>query len=341
MRLVVAKKYFRASLLLFNVLFCSLAVQTQELNNNNKIIACVNEAPILVKDFERLYRSRLSKFEKRYLFDPWETSSVQDLEARNKLIVDLRQKAIYTNTKYKADFQKSFSQKAERLGSPINTYDLEAYAEDNAVLLEYFVRQTIPSVKEDLINTKLASLGARQRGLTVPAWELEERLQQIKNKYKTDFDFREFLQQNNSTEAELNISLEEQLLSEKLKEFLNKSAAKNTQTPFSFTANTNSAYEEWLKVARQEGNIQFLLPGSGQFIASCSANKVIAEETNFSKENTSNDRTNTKNNRFSSKFFGKASSATKPSKASNPKKTFKQFWPFDKLNNQLTNTQSP
>jgi hypothetical protein len=253
---------------------------------DNSLVGCVNGAPIYLNDYNRLMKSQVAKFERRLLFDPWQASTLDALDERNKLIKLARQKNILLQPNDALFYKNLFAQKAKELGSPVNTYDLNSYAEENALLLQAFAQEQSKGIQDNLIQKELLAQEARNRGLNVQNWEVETRLQEVRSKYKLEDDYHQFLRKNNSTEIELKMQIEEQLLADKMRLALSEGEANNQDTLSTLQIGTMSSlnnadqFQQWLKKTKQVSQIEFSLPGSGVSVASCklhTGNNLTAE----------------------------------------------------------------
>lgn len=256
---------------------CILALLPSKAGIEHNIIACVNHKPIYNSEFNRLFKVRLRQFEKQHLFDPWEASSLNDLEARYELIEKAKNKNISLNPQDVLAYKNQFQQKAQKFGSAINTYDLNSYAEENALLLQFFQQEAFKTIQDNLIEKALIMEEAQRNNLQVQNWEVENRLAEIKSKYKNEENFQTFLRNNNATELELKASLEEQIAVEKLKN-------KNNQN-----------FEEWFNKIKENSLIEFATSEADKKSLSC-APKLAEDKTQDIK--ITNNNINTEKNKY-------------------------------------------
>lgn len=242
----------------------------------NNIVACVNDSPVYLNEYERLFKSQLEKFEEKLLFDPWQASSLDRLEERSKLIKLARSRNLPIRPADIMVYKNSFNDRLKQWGSPVNTYDLNSYAEDNAVLLQLFSQEASHRIQDTLIEKELILQEARRRKINVATWEIEQRFQEVKSKQGNESNFREFLRRNNSTELELKASLEEQILTEKLKTDFSRPTMGSSISAFMISQDND--FEKWLKQTKQSSRINLALPGSGKTIGACSINPVLASQ---------------------------------------------------------------
>ncbi len=248
--------------ILFVVLVCAFLCFPLELKADPEVVGCVNGSPIYASDFQRLMTAQSTKFEKSLVFDPWQPVSVAALENRNKLIEEARRKNFLVVPRDVENYRLQFSKKLADYGPPLNTYDLKSYAEENALLLQMFKIQAQKNIQDSLIEKKLLLTEARIRKLQIAPQEIENRMEEIKGKYGGDEGFRDFLRRSNSTEVELRVSLEEQLLIEKLKERLMSAA--NLEAEGESGADRLSV---WLKDAKEKSVLEFSLPGEEKMLS--------------------------------------------------------------------------
>ena len=262
------------------ILFLTLN-SLKALPETNNIIACINHIPVYSNEFNRLFRAHLKKFERQYLFDPWQSSSLNELEDRYKLIEEAKNKNILSKSQDILGYKNYFRQKSENLGSPINTYDLNSYAEENALLLQFFQKEALKNIQDNLIEKVLILEEAKKHNLQIALWETDNRLAELKNKYKNEEEFKKFLRNNNATELELKAGMEEQIMVEILK---NKFAE-------------NGNFEEWLNTTKENSLIEFALLEQENKALSCQP-KIITSAQITKSKNIINSTTNNKKNLF-------------------------------------------
>lgn len=248
----------------------------------NEVIGCVNGAPIFRIEYDRLFQSELKRFENAALFDPWQSSSYEAIETRNKLIENAESVRTFVIPEDITAYKNLFAKTQEVYGEPINTYDLNLYAEQNAKLLQYFRQQNFEKLSKSLIERELLSQNARKRGIRVAPEELEQKMNNIKAKYGGDNAFKEFLRTYNSTELEFKLALEQQLLAEKLKGILINKPIQNSEE----NQNANQEFENWLEEAKRTSKIAFSLNPNDPEIKVCMGNFNLPRPRQIgSKEN--------------------------------------------------------
>lgn len=239
-------------------IFCLSPCKAEE-----TIIGCVNGTAVYKSELDRAFQAELSDFQQKLLFDPWQVSSYDELEARRKAVEEARKKNILLLPADVAAFKNLFAEKVRQLGSPVNTYDLNSYAEENAQLMNLFQDSLQDKIKNRFVERILLFQEAQNRHLTVLALEVESRLQQLKTKYKQDADFREFLRRNNTSELELRAALEEAILTEKLKQSLIAQQQNSSEkSKFLLISDENQFFENWFKQYKASSQINFAENGS-------------------------------------------------------------------------------
>ncbi len=199
-------------ILIFVLGFKSLASSAQE----NNLIGCVNNYPIYKSEYDRLLSKDLEKFKLEYIFDPWKNSAVDDFEKRQNLIQKLKNQNSFFIPATASQYHYEFSQKQKQFGNPLNTYDLNSYAEENALLTEFFQQNNQKKIQNKLIDKALLLQEAKARNLNIMPWEIETAFQKVQSKYANPYEFQEFLRLNNANEFDLRNSIEEQILIDKL-----------------------------------------------------------------------------------------------------------------------------
>ena len=266
------------------VCLCAL-IETIELPSeaNEPIVACVNGSALYKTELDGALRSELTKFQRRLLFDPWQSSSYEALEERRRTIEDARKKNVPMMPSDVARYKEIFSQKALQMGSPTNTYDLNLYAEENALLLSFFQQTLQGSVQDKLIERILVLQEAQNRHLVVSDLEVEQRLSQLKFKYNSDAAFREFLRRNSTSELELRASLEEAILTDKLKAALASAGDAYQKEELYLITDSNQPFESWLKRYKENSLIRFAEVGS--YLSSCSPPQINPQTPKANDQN--------------------------------------------------------
>ncbi|MDX1920428.1 MAG: SurA N-terminal domain-containing protein [Candidatus Caenarcaniphilales bacterium] len=251
----------------------------------DEIIGCINGAPIYRVEYDRLFQSELKKFEKEALFDPWQASSLEATKQREQMLEDAASVKTLVIPEDIAAYKNSFTKKQEFYGEPINTYDLNLYAEQNARLLQYFRQQNFERLSQSLIEKELLSQQARKRGIKINPEELDQKINDVKAKYGGETQFREFLRTYNSSEIEFKLALEQQLLAERLKaSFINKPV----QTSEASQENNQQEFETWLEETKRNSKIAFSLNPSDPEIKLCMRNFQVPTPKQFGNSNPTN-----------------------------------------------------
>jgi hypothetical protein len=250
----------------FFLIFIAFFLSTFTLNGKvfaeKKVIACINGSPILYDEYNRLFQKELRAFQKNVLFDPWQAASVQAYEERIKVLEAAKTQTLFVIPNEVEAYKNLFEERQKQLGTPVNTYDLAAYASENALLLQYFRKKMHNEILSKLTDKELLRAEALKKNLRVEPWETESRLKQIKSKYTSETNYRDFLLRNNSTELELVSSLEDQILVEKLKTSLNSNG-----TDIELLPNDNLNLDGLIQDLRKQSMIKYA--AFGESFQSC------------------------------------------------------------------------
>jgi SurA N-terminal domain len=208
--------HFKQLNILVLILVLGFGFSSANSAQENDLIGCINNYPIYKTEYDRLLSKDLDKFKTEYIFDPWKNASVDDFEKRKNLIEKLKKQNSLFIPSTASQYHYEFSQKQKQFGNPLHTYDLNSYAEENALLTEFFQQNNQKKIQNKLIDKALLLQEAKAHNLNIMPWEIETALQKVKTKYSNPYEFQEFLRLNNANEFDLRNSLEEQILIDKL-----------------------------------------------------------------------------------------------------------------------------